>query len=46
MAKIVAHKEVSVTSAFKEDEVPPAGVLTDHQEELTKVKSALFTAAA
>jgi hypothetical protein len=37
MAKIVAQRDVAITSAFKDQEVPAAGVLTDHQAELTKV---------
>ena len=37
MAKIVAQKDVSVTSAFNDEEIPPCGVMTDHQAELTKV---------
>ena len=38
MAKIVAQRDVSITSAFKDEEIPAAGVLTDHEAELSKVK--------
>ena len=37
MSKIVTQREVSITSIFKDDELPVGGVLTDHQVDLTKV---------
>ena len=37
MSKIIAQRDVTITSAFKDEEVPAAGVLTDHQAELNKV---------
>ena len=42
MAKIVAQNDVTVTSHFKEEEVPPFGVFTDHQAELTKAFIFIF----
>ena len=42
MAKIVAQRDVSITSAFKDEEIPAAGVLTDHEAELSKVKKDLL----
>ena len=37
MSKIRTQKDVSIASAFKDDKIPAAGVLTDHQAQLTKV---------
>ena len=43
MSKIVAQRDVSITSAFKDEEVPAAGVLTDHEAELSKILSNINT---
>ena len=37
MSKIVTQREVSIPAVFKDEELPVAGVLTDHQVDLTKV---------
>ena len=43
MSKIVAQRDVSITSAFKNEEVPAAGVLTDHEAELSKILNNINT---
>ena len=43
MSKIVAQRDVSITSAFKDEEVPAAGVLTDHEAELSKILNNINT---
>ena len=40
MGKIDAHTDVSSRSTFTGLEIPPYGVLTDHQAELEKVHKA------
>ena len=43
MSKIVAQRDVSITSAFKDDEVPATGVLTDHEAEPSKILNNINT---
>ena len=36
LARVVANTDVGLKSAFTEEQVPPFGVLTDHEAELSK----------